>query len=1039
MVLGSVSMTYEKFEHKAIGVLLEGSDPTFQRLFDQFLEAEVTDRQETEAGFVVHYKVPNYLAVDDITHSITGVRVMLIHQEVLYLELVVQRGLIMQLNGTYTSNTTLANIIPRFSDLTFLATTQRPPIQPTQPKKVDVEVAQQQIKRDIPKERHVEEKNEIFSKFETPKPVKPTENFKAAASQDFQVNKIVEQEQQRTDQLAAKFYQEKAQNSDITKQIEQLFAEGATLRERIQQEQVVKSELSGKNHQLLIENNQLKATLSEIENENRHLNAQHEQAQFDKNQAAIKLEQLQTQNLTLIAQTDQLFSESLQASELSQLEQTRHLDLSEKYRQLKEKFETTDTTFKKTKTENTTLRQETDQLIIDYDLMKEELHHDQLHNEELTLKQTSLTEKKNQLDNLYQVAKDQSEALTQKTDDLLAQTNEAQLQLEQQQIKNVALTEKVNHLLAEENQIKTQFEQEKSKNRELSEAIELLSLDDEQVKILLQQMLQRNAELINNQEQLTAENVLLQTSLEQEQEKNTTLFTTNAGLLAQTIQNKENLEEIESQNAELAQKTDQLSLEVSETDDLLEQKQLRNQELKEKSEQLQIEYRQVKELLELAQDQNTTLIEENARMQREAKDAQANLSEEELQKQHLLSETERIKNDLEKERIKNDELLEKATQLQVEGLQISTLLLESQGNNTEFAGKVDDFKKSLEYFKFKSENSEFKEEKEVLKDIPLPTPPTLLNVIEAESSEEETPARETLVESQREKLSDPLEKATDNFLNKLFGERADVKKYRAKTKYHFTVWRYAITIGFNTLFFLLVVGALAIIMLSLMQQATGEPQNILGFSANRVVTDSMEPNLLVDTFIINRQMAPEAYEINQVATYWNEITGRTVTHRIYHIVTDDIGNVTGFILRGDANVIPNYDVIPYGFMIGQVVFESYTIGRILTLFSEQLPLLIIATLSLLLLLYFIKRLVINKITQKVNGSGEETIETESDPFELADIKPLFEETPEDSKPPHIPLLDAPNVSEAQLEEIDDATTTENEKEANITNKMKEDL
>ena len=80
-------MTYEKFEHKAISTLLEGNDPAFERLFDQFLNAEVLRRKETEAGFIVDFEVQKQLAIGGSMKKTPTVKVMLIQEEVLLLEL----------------------------------------------------------------------------------------------------------------------------------------------------------------------------------------------------------------------------------------------------------------------------------------------------------------------------------------------------------------------------------------------------------------------------------------------------------------------------------------------------------------------------------------------------------------------------------------------------------------------------------------------------------------------------------------------------------------------------------------------------------------------------------------------------------------------------------------------------------------------------------------------------------------------------------------------------------------------------------------
>ena len=130
-------MTYEKFEHKAVRALLEGNDLVFERLFDQFLDAEVSRREETKTGFVVEFEVSGSLAVDKMTRKISGVRVTLGNEEILLLELTVSEGLITKLSATYTSKIGYSNLLSKFNDLVF---SQFLDVEPVDPKPEFVEL-----------------------------------------------------------------------------------------------------------------------------------------------------------------------------------------------------------------------------------------------------------------------------------------------------------------------------------------------------------------------------------------------------------------------------------------------------------------------------------------------------------------------------------------------------------------------------------------------------------------------------------------------------------------------------------------------------------------------------------------------------------------------------------------------------------------------------------------------------------------------------------------------------------------------------------
>jgi len=112
-------MTYEKFEFKVLGMLLEGNDPRLERLLAQTWDSEVLSRDETEMGFNVKFLAPAPLAINESEGRIFGVEVKLSENEIINLELVIKGGLIDRLRGTFTSEMRYADIVKRYNDLTF--------------------------------------------------------------------------------------------------------------------------------------------------------------------------------------------------------------------------------------------------------------------------------------------------------------------------------------------------------------------------------------------------------------------------------------------------------------------------------------------------------------------------------------------------------------------------------------------------------------------------------------------------------------------------------------------------------------------------------------------------------------------------------------------------------------------------------------------------------------------------------------------------------------------------------------------------------
>ena len=112
-------MTYEKFEHKVIGMLLEGDDPRLEKLIAQTWDFEVLSRDETEMGFTVKFLSPASIAIDESEGRIFGVEVKISEDETINLELVIKDGLIDRLKGTFTTEMGYADVIKRYSELSF--------------------------------------------------------------------------------------------------------------------------------------------------------------------------------------------------------------------------------------------------------------------------------------------------------------------------------------------------------------------------------------------------------------------------------------------------------------------------------------------------------------------------------------------------------------------------------------------------------------------------------------------------------------------------------------------------------------------------------------------------------------------------------------------------------------------------------------------------------------------------------------------------------------------------------------------------------
>jgi len=112
-------MTYEKFEHQVIKMLLESEDSRLGSLFEQYLDAEVISRKETEMGFSVEFLTSERLAVGNMAAHIWGVEAKISETEIVKLELVINNGLVDRLKGVFTSKIPYAELVSRFNDIAF--------------------------------------------------------------------------------------------------------------------------------------------------------------------------------------------------------------------------------------------------------------------------------------------------------------------------------------------------------------------------------------------------------------------------------------------------------------------------------------------------------------------------------------------------------------------------------------------------------------------------------------------------------------------------------------------------------------------------------------------------------------------------------------------------------------------------------------------------------------------------------------------------------------------------------------------------------
>lgn len=150
----------------------------------------------------------------------------------------------------------------------------------------------------------------------------------------------------------------------------------------------------------------------------------------------------------------------------------------------------------------------------------------------------------------------------------------------------------------------------------------------------------------------------------------------------------------------------------------------------------------------------------------------------------------------------------------------------------------------------------------------------------------------------------------------------------------------------------LVIAAALFVLLSVVMTRQNETPNVLGYSAFRVVTGSMEPNIAQGDLIVVKRVSGAEIAVGDVITFYSqdpELLGAVNTHRVTDAKAEDGEWV--FTTKGDANEIEDKYVVRESNLIGKVTFSSKLLGTLSRLAANPLvfvPLILIPLLVMLL-------------------------------------------------------------------------------------------
>ena len=141
------------------------------------------------------------------------------------------------------------------------------------------------------------------------------------------------------------------------------------------------------------------------------------------------------------------------------------------------------------------------------------------------------------------------------------------------------------------------------------------------------------------------------------------------------------------------------------------------------------------------------------------------------------------------------------------------------------------------------------------------------------------------------------------------------------------------------------------VLLSVVLTPAGQVPQVLGYSVFRVMTGSMEPEIRSDSLLVVKKIPPEEIAPGDVISFFSPdpmLEGAVNTHRVVRIEKEN-GRIQ-FITKGDANVIEDTYPVDASALVGRVVFQSYGLGKAVSLLSNPLVFGIIILLPLVIIL-----------------------------------------------------------------------------------------
>ena len=166
----------------------------------------------------------------------------------------------------------------------------------------------------------------------------------------------------------------------------------------------------------------------------------------------------------------------------------------------------------------------------------------------------------------------------------------------------------------------------------------------------------------------------------------------------------------------------------------------------------------------------------------------------------------------------------------------------------------------------------------------------------------------------------------------------------------------------NILSVLIILVAVIVLCIVLLTPA-GKPPTILGYTALRITTGSMEPVYKTDSMIIVKKTEAKEIQKGDVISFYSSdpaLDGAVNTHRVVDIY-EESGHIK-FVTKGDANNAEDVYDVDEEYLIGKVIYSSDILGKLSRLVSNPLVFIpiILVPLAIILISNFVQTLLLAK-------------------------------------------------------------------------------